>query len=81
MLRHPDVQAKAQRELDAVVGHGNLPGFEHEGALPYVGAVIKEVVRTAPILPLCECSGFCFDTLALGCEGFWDMELTLRVAM
>ncbi|KII88998.1 hypothetical protein PLICRDRAFT_40636 [Plicaturopsis crispa FD-325 SS-3] len=52
MLRHPDVQVKAQRELDAVVGHGNLPGFEHEHQLPYVGAVIKEVVRTAPILPL-----------------------------
>ncbi|KII83024.1 hypothetical protein PLICRDRAFT_47437 [Plicaturopsis crispa FD-325 SS-3] len=52
MLRNPEVQAKAQKELDEVIGHGNLPDFSHENVLPYVGAVVKEVMRWGAILPL-----------------------------
>jgi cytochrome P450 len=29
MLRHPDVQRRAQAELDSVVGRGNQPMLQH----------------------------------------------------
>ncbi|KAJ6508628.1 cytochrome P450 [Mycena sanguinolenta] len=48
---NPEVAKKAQKELDAVVGLGSLPGFEHRSALPYCEAVFREVFRWGPILP------------------------------
>ncbi|KII86913.1 hypothetical protein PLICRDRAFT_273725 [Plicaturopsis crispa FD-325 SS-3] len=51
MVFNPDVQVKAQKELDDVVGHGHLPGFEHENSLPYVKAVLKELLRWRPSVP------------------------------
>lgn len=52
MILYPDVQRKAQAELDAVVGEGRLPQFADRGSLPYVNAVVKEVLRWHPISPL-----------------------------
>ncbi|KII84599.1 hypothetical protein PLICRDRAFT_354147 [Plicaturopsis crispa FD-325 SS-3] len=51
MVQHPDVQAKAQKELDSLIGHGSLPDFSHQCALPYVDAVIKESLRWRPVTP------------------------------
>ncbi|KAF7346529.1 hypothetical protein MSAN_01881000 [Mycena sanguinolenta] len=51
MALNPEVAKKAQNELDAVVGLGFLPGFEHRSALPYCEAVFREVFRWRPILP------------------------------
>ncbi|KAF7348421.1 O-methylsterigmatocystin oxidoreductase [Mycena sanguinolenta] len=51
MALNPEVAKKAQNELDAVVGLGFLPGFEHRSALPYCEAVVREVFRWRPILP------------------------------
>ncbi|KAG6826714.1 hypothetical protein H0H92_014761 [Tricholoma furcatifolium] len=45
MLLHPECQARAQHEIDSVVGPGRLPNFEDRKALPYVDAVIQEVTR------------------------------------
>ncbi|KAJ3537685.1 hypothetical protein NMY22_g5493 [Coprinellus aureogranulatus] len=45
MTLHPDVQAKAQAELDRVLGKYVLPTFADEPSLPYVGAIVKEVLR------------------------------------
>lgn len=45
MVLNPDVQARAQAEIDAVCGHDRLPGFEDRELLPYVEAIIKEVLR------------------------------------
>ncbi|KAF2819440.1 cytochrome P450 [Ophiobolus disseminans] len=42
---YPDVQRKAQDELDRVVGRGRLPTVADEANLPYVHAIIKEVER------------------------------------
>ncbi|KAJ7065512.1 cytochrome P450 [Mycena amicta] len=50
MLAYPEVQKKAQAELDAVLGHGNLPTFEDE--LPYVTALVKEVLRWRSVAPI-----------------------------
>ena len=43
---YPAIQARAQEELDRVVGRNRLPGIEDEKNLPYVRAIIKEVERT-----------------------------------
>ncbi|KAF9443998.1 cytochrome P450 [Macrolepiota fuliginosa MF-IS2] len=51
MCLYPEVQNKAQEELDRVVG-GRLPGFSDRDSLPYVNAVIKECVRWQPAVPL-----------------------------
>jgi cytochrome P450 len=43
MALHPAVQAKAQREIDEVVGGDRLPTFADREDLPYVEAIVKEV--------------------------------------
>ncbi|KAJ6603388.1 cytochrome P450 [Mycena vulgaris] len=45
MLSNPEAQRKAQMEIDAVVGKSRLPDFDDEESLPYVSAVVKEVLR------------------------------------
>ena len=45
MLLNPDVQAKAQAELDRVVGRGRLPEFADRAALPYIECVLLETLR------------------------------------
>lgn len=48
MLVFPEVQKKAQAEIDALIGEGGdarLPGPEDEGKLPYIRACIKETCR------------------------------------
>ncbi|KAK0309651.1 hypothetical protein LTR82_015140 [Friedmanniomyces endolithicus] len=45
----PSVVAKAQRELDSVVGKNRLPTFEDRDDLPYIQAVVKEVLRWRPV--------------------------------
>jgi cytochrome P450 len=54
MAVHPDVQARAQAEIDDIVGRARLPGYSDEAALPYVAAVIKEVWRFNASSPLGE---------------------------
>jgi len=51
MLLSPDIQKKAQDELDSVIGRDRLPNFEDRSRLPYVDAVCKEVLRWHPALP------------------------------
>ncbi len=53
MVLYPEVQRKAQAEIDEVVGKGRLPVFSDEEELPYVQAVLKEVLRWHPVAPLC----------------------------
>ncbi|KAJ8501721.1 hypothetical protein ONZ45_g12057 [Pleurotus djamor] len=52
MAMHPEEQRKAQKELDFVCGGSRLPMFSDRGALPYINAIIKEVVRWQPASPL-----------------------------
>lgn len=49
---YPEVQKKAQKELDAVVGTERLPDFSDRPSLPYVNAIIKELLRWHPVTPL-----------------------------
>ncbi|KAJ7251336.1 cytochrome P450 [Mycena rebaudengoi] len=52
MLANPEVQKRAQEEIDAVVHEGHLPSFEDEESLPYVSAIVKEVLRWKPVGPI-----------------------------
>ena len=54
MALHPEVQKKAQAEIDAVVGLNRLPDFEDRPYLPYVNAVVKESMRWHLVAPLGE---------------------------
>ncbi|KAL0575702.1 hypothetical protein V5O48_006262 [Marasmius crinis-equi] len=52
MILHPDAQAKAREELDAVIGPSRLPDFNDRGSLPYIDALVKETLRWSPVAPL-----------------------------
>ena len=52
MTLYPEVQRKAQAEIDQIVGNSRLPDFSDEVTLPYVQAVLKEVLRWHPVTPL-----------------------------
>ncbi|KAF8149693.1 cytochrome P450 [Mycena galopus ATCC 62051] len=52
MLLHPDIQKKAQLEIDSVVGRDRLPTFDDRPSLPYITALLKEVLRWKPVAPL-----------------------------
>lgn len=43
LVAFPDVQRKAQREIDEVVGTERLPTIEDFESLPYIKAIVKEV--------------------------------------
>jgi cytochrome P450 len=52
MILFPEVATKAQTEIDAVVGSERLPTFEDRPHLPYMNAVVKEVLRWNSVTPL-----------------------------
>jgi cytochrome P450 len=52
MLVNPDVQAKAQAEIDRVIGRERLPNMEDMSSLPYVNAVVTECLRWLPVVPM-----------------------------
>lgn len=45
MTLYPEAQKKAQSEIDSVVGHDRLPDWSDQQSLPYVDALVKEVLR------------------------------------
>ncbi|KAG0706547.1 cytochrome P450 [Suillus ampliporus] len=50
MVLNPEAQAKAQAEIDRVVGKDRLPDFDDRPALPYVEAILRETLRWHPAL-------------------------------
>jgi cytochrome P450 len=51
-LLHPDIQTRAQQQLDAVTRRERLPTFEDRPRLPFVDAICQEVIRWKPIAPI-----------------------------
>ena len=49
-MNHPQVQARAQEEIDRVVGNDRLPSWDDRSNLPYIDALVKEVFRMYPVL-------------------------------
>jgi cytochrome P450 len=52
MCTHPDVQRKAQEELDAAIGPNRLPTIEDMDRLPYIRGCVKETLRWMPTTAL-----------------------------
>ena len=52
MTLHPEIQRKAQEELDRVVGTDRLPTFADRDNLPYLEALVSEVHRWMPVSPM-----------------------------
>ena len=52
MMLYPEVQRKAQTEVDRVIGSDRLPTLADRSSLPYVGALVQEVLRWNPVAPL-----------------------------
>ncbi|KAG1753366.1 cytochrome P450 [Suillus lakei] len=52
MILHPDIQEKAQKLLDNVVGSKRLPTFQDRQSLPYIDAILRECLRWRPVFPL-----------------------------
>ena len=51
MALYPNVQKKAQAELDEVVGPDRLPDHTDSNALVYVNAIVKEALRWHVVVP------------------------------
>ncbi|THC93362.1 hypothetical protein EYZ11_007154 [Aspergillus tanneri] len=49
MILYPEAQEKAQEEIDRVVGTHRLPRFEDRDKLPYINALVKEILRWHPV--------------------------------
>ncbi|KAF1837812.1 cytochrome P450 [Decorospora gaudefroyi] len=52
MALFPDVQRKAQEEIDRVVGNKRLPVTADKEQLPYIDAIVKETHRWHPVAPM-----------------------------
>lgn len=51
MVLNPEVQKKAQQEIDSIIGPLRLPTVADEERLPYVRNLILETLRWHPVLP------------------------------
>ncbi|KAF1811944.1 putative cytochrome P450 oxidoreductase OrdA-like protein [Eremomyces bilateralis CBS 781.70] len=63
----PDVQKKAQAEIERVIGTNRLPTAEDRENLPYIASTVKEVLRWHPVAPMGLPHGTTEDDL---CEGY-----------
>lgn len=45
MMLFPDVQRKAQQEIDSVVGTERMPSIDDFEHLPYIRQTVKEALR------------------------------------
>ena len=52
MVIYPEVQARAEAELDSVVGRDHVPTFDDLPNLPYIRAMAKEALRWRPVDPM-----------------------------
>ncbi|PBK84831.1 cytochrome P450 [Armillaria gallica] len=52
ILLNPEAQRKGQAEVDGVLNQERLPTFDDEGSMPYVTAIVKEVLRWRNVTPI-----------------------------
>ncbi len=66
MVHYPEVQARAREEIDSFTGGSRIPDFGDRSSLPYIDALILELLRWAPPTPLGQ------PTISLGILFFAD---------
>jgi cytochrome P450 len=52
LLLFPEVQERAQAELDSVISRDWLPTYDDKPRLPYIEAMSKELLRWHVVTPL-----------------------------
>lgn len=52
MTIHPDIQRRAQAEIDSVIGHERLPRMDDKDSLPFLDCIIQELHRVSPAVPV-----------------------------
>ncbi|KAH9834637.1 cytochrome P450 monooxygenase [Rhodofomes roseus] len=77
MVLNPDVYAKAQEEMDRVVGTSRIPTIEDRPALPYLECILKETYRFSCPAPLGMPHKNCEDDEY---RGYWIPKGTTVVA-
>ncbi|KAJ5375711.1 hypothetical protein N7517_007717 [Penicillium concentricum] len=68
MALFPEAQRKAQEEIDTVLGGNRLPQFQDRDDLPYINALVKEVLRWHPVVPMSVAHTSTQDDT---CEGYF----------
>lgn len=65
MTLYPAIQMRAQAEIDSVLGQSwqRLPSFADRGRLPYINAIVLELLRWNPAVPLGTYEEFCPDDM------------------
>ncbi|KAJ7312031.1 hypothetical protein JRQ81_006362 [Phrynocephalus forsythii] len=51
MMANPEIQERCQQEIDAVLGNNACLKYEDRERLPYINAVIHEILRFSSVLP------------------------------
>jgi cytochrome P450 len=64
MILFPEVQAAAQAEIDSVIGSNRLPGFADKDKLPYLNAVVLELLRFHSVVPTGEAQHFLIQDIS-----------------
>jgi cytochrome P450 len=77
MTVFPDVQKKAQDEIDRVIGPERLPTCADRENLPYLDAMVKEVLRWHPVAPMGLPHTSTMDDV---CEGYFIPEGSMLFA-
>src|SRR5579859_486449 len=49
LLSNPEAIRLGQEELDRVIGSDRPPNYDDEESLPYIRAIIKEILRWRPV--------------------------------
>ena len=52
MTLYPEIQKRAQDEIDRVVGRDRLPTFEDRAELPFLECIMRELYRWNPAAPM-----------------------------
>lgn len=52
MTLFPDVQKRAQAEIDTIVGQDRLPNYQDREHLPYIEVLVQEVLRFFSVVPI-----------------------------
>ncbi|PKU35690.1 cytochrome p450 2j2-like [Limosa lapponica baueri] len=77
MAMYPEIQARVQAEIDAVIGQARQPSLEDRNNLPYTNAVIHEVQRKGNIVPFNVPRLAVKDTML---DGFFIPKVTLDLS-
>ncbi|KAJ7138329.1 cytochrome P450 [Mycena epipterygia] len=87
MALNPEVQKKAQAELDAIVGRERMPTFEDRSELPYIMAIVKESQRLSPVVPVAphatseddEYNGYFIPAGSMVWANIWSINRSMKL--